>query len=164
MKDWRYDLALARRLESLVDTVASWALEMDLLSADVKLGQGWEYDDGAKPHQFDLLQTAAEEAECGEVVCAYLRYQIARASERSSWRYGRGGEKVLSIIEGDLKSEAERAANWAAEYVRGSGAVATGDEQARAWLLLMRQYVGCLARRFKQRKRDWDLKKENRDE
>jgi len=152
MKNWRYDLALARRLESLADTVAGWALEMDLLSADVKLGQGWENDEESKPHQFDLLQAAAEEAECGEVVCAYLRYQSARASEGSGWRYGRGGEKVLSVIKGDLKSEAERAANWAAEHVRGSGAVAIGDEQARAWLLLIRQYVGCLARRFKQRK------------
>jgi len=41
--------------------------------------------------------------------------------------------------------------------VRGSGAQAADDEQVRAWLLLIRQYVGCLARRFKQRKRDLEL-------
>jgi hypothetical protein len=164
MKDWRYDLALTRRLESLADTVADWALEMDLLSADVKLGQGWESDDDAKPHQFDLLQTAAEEAECGEVVCAYLRYQIARSGEGTGWRYGGGGKTVLSMIEGNLKTAAEQAANGAAEDVRGNGAQAASDELAYAWILLIRQYVGCLGRRFKQRRRDWDLKKENRDE
>ena len=160
MKDWRYDLALARRLESLADTVASWVLEMDLLSTDVKLGQGWENDEELKPHQFDLLRTAAEEAECGEVVCAYLRYQIARSGEGTGWRYGGGGKKVLAVIKGNLKSEAERAANGAAEDVRGRGTKATDDEQARAWLLLIRQYVGCLARRFKQRKRDLKLEEE----
>jgi len=155
MNDWRYDLALARRLEPLADAVAGLALEMDLLSAGVELGQGWEADEKSKPHQFDLLQTAAEEAECGEVVCAYLRYQIARAPEGTGWRYGGGGKKVLAVIESDLKSRAKRAANGAAEDLRGR-ATSTDDEQARAWILLIRQYVGCLGRRFKQRKRDFE--------
>lgn len=155
MNDWRYDLALARRLESLADTIAGWVLEMDLLSASVELGQGWESDEKSKPHQFDLLQTAAEEAECGEVVCAHLRYQIARAPEGAGWRYGGGGKKVLAVIAGDLKSKAEWAANGAAEDVR-ERATSTDDERARAWILLIRQYVGCLGRRFKQRKRDFE--------
>jgi hypothetical protein len=164
MIDWRYDLALTRRLESLADTVAGWALEMELLSPEVKLGQGWESDDGSKPHQFDMLQTAAEEAECGEAVCIYLDYQIARADKEAGWRYGGGGKTVLSYIESDLKDRARQVAFGAAEDVRGRGAQATSDELARAWILLIRQYVGCLARCFKQRKLDWKLEKENRDE
>jgi hypothetical protein len=164
MIDWRYDLALTRRLESLADTVAGWALEMELLSPEVKLGQGWESDDDSKPHQFDILQTAAEEAECGEAVCIYLDYQIARTSEGVSWKYGGGGQTILSCIEGELKDRARQVASVAAEDVRGRGSQAASDELARAWILLIRQYVGCLARRFKQRKRDWELLKENGDE
>lgn len=155
MNDWRYDLALARRLETLADIVAGWAIDMELLSSDVKLGRGWEGDERSRPHQFDLLQTVAEEAECGEVVCAHLRYQIARAHEGGGWHYGGGGKKILAVIEGDLKSRAEWAANGAAEDLRGK-ATSTSDEQARAWILLIRQYVGCLGRRFKQRKRDFE--------
>jgi len=96
------------------------------------------------------------------VVCAHLRYQIARAREGGSWRYGGGGEKILAAIEEDLKSAAERMAGGAAEDVRGSGAKPTDDELARAWILLIRQYVGCLGRRFKQRWRDWEAEKQRR--
>jgi len=156
MNKWRHDLALARRLEPLVDTLAGWVMDMNLLSTGVELGQGWEVDEHSKPHQFDLLQTAAEQAECGEVVCAYLCYQIARTPKGHGWRYRKGGEKVLKIIERDLKDEANKIAYKVAEDLRGKGASPTDDEKARAWILLIRQYVGCLGRCFKQRRREFE--------
>ena len=163
MTDWHYDLALQQELDSAEDRITGWVLE-DLapFHEETPLGQGPEQPQAdLSPHQFTQVLTVAQENASVPALINYLRYQIARSKPGQGWQWENIGADLVSLLKEPVRTTAESAANAAAERVRGSGAVATSDEQHRAWVHVSRRFLGVLRWRYIQRANDYQAGEEN---
>ncbi|HET91571.1 MAG TPA: hypothetical protein ENN99_12665 [Chloroflexi bacterium] len=161
MSDWHYTLALKREMERDEETITGWILEdLGLFKMELPLGAGPEQQEAdLSPHQFTQLVAAAEETESVPALINYLRYQIARSKKGQGWQYANVGAQIIAELEGNVRANAHNAAQCAAERVRGASAVATDEEERRAWVELSRRFLAALRRCFA-----WRLKEHEREE
>lgn len=94
--------------------------------------------------QMSNLLGVALQTESARVVANYIRYQMGRDTKGTTWRAGEFGEKLATHLE-RLEEEAKAIAQDAAQQAADPPTQADID---RAWIGLVRQFVGQLNRYF----------------
>lgn len=103
------------------------------------------WEGGMEVSQMQNLLAVAQETNSVEIVINYIRYQIGRDSNKSSWRRGSSldsafGEQVIAAL---------NKLQEIAESITGSDPAAA----ERAWMTLTRRYLGYMHRYFYFKKR-----------
>lgn len=140
----RRELALADAIESQLDDVILQATRTILI-----LGQK---PDSLKENQLRNVVNVAGSVKSIQALLNFIRYQIARESQRDrGWRTPGGvrdfGHQIIADIEGSVQEAAKRAANLTADQL-GLGIEAQTALRERAYHLLAKQYLGYLNRAF----------------